>query len=139
METNRGTIMLSTLCTVIAVLLFVTGVYLLRERMRGTSSTSYVILTTTSTISLSIALLNAYAGYKNIMPPSAGIHYMVLGQQMFTLLGVTVIHWRMYKTFKLGFCNKAYACPVVDDELKPIKRDPTKPDLPIAVINAGRQ
>lgn len=108
--------------TILSLFVSVSGVYLLREKLRGKSSTSYVILSVTTTIAFSILLLNAYAlHYKAI--PLTMVHTLLYAQQLFTLLGFAIIHWRMYKTFKKGFCNKAYACAVANDSNTPLPKN----------------
>lgn len=108
--------------TILSLLVCVSGVYLLREKLRGTSSTSYIILSVTTTIAFSILMLNSYAMYKTSFPTTM-VHIMLSAQQLFTLIGFTLIHWRMYQTFKKGFCNKAYACAVADDSKTPIPKN----------------
>lgn len=97
-----------------SVLVFASGVYLLREKMRGTSSTSYIILSVTSALTLANLLFAGYAYHANLVPPSP-IHDFVLSQQLFSVFGFGLIHWRLYQTFKRGYCSEAYACPMVRD------------------------
>lgn len=108
--------------TAAALLVCISGVYLLREKLRGTSSTSYVILSVTTTLAFSILLMNAYSIHEKAFPPTL-VHLMMVGQQLFMLLGFAIIHWRMYQTFKKGFCNKAYACAVADDSHTPVPKN----------------
>jgi hypothetical protein len=108
--------------SILAIMVSCSGVYLLREKLRGKSSTSYIILSVTTTIAVSILLLNAYAIHYNSIPSST-VHLLLYSQQVFTLLGFAIIHWRMYKTFKKGFCNKAYACAVANDSKTPVPKN----------------
>ena len=108
--------------TIASIVVCVSGIFLLREKLRGKSSTSYVVLSVTTTLAFSILLMNAYEIHEKAYPPTL-VLLMMVGQQLFMLLGFAVIHWRMYQTFKKGFCNKAYACAVADDSKTPVPKN----------------
>jgi hypothetical protein len=112
--------MLLHICMVLNLVLAIIGVWLMQEKMRGKSSTSYVIISVMTTLTASNFLLDMYLVAFHISPCSDTIHAFRITQQIFLLIGASVCYWRLYKTFKLGFCHKAYACPIIDDAIQPL-------------------
>lgn len=111
--------MLLHICMVLNLILAVVGMWLMQERMRGKSSTSYVIISVMTTLTFTNFLLDLYLVAMHIYPPDA-VHAFGMSQQLFLIVGASVCYWRLYKTFKLGFCHKAYACPIIDDAIRPV-------------------
>lgn len=129
---------MSLLITLLAAVAAVSGIYLMREKLRGRSSTSYTILAVTTTISLSMFLFNLYVAVAELPPTPTVIHQWDMAQQLFSVIGFNVVHYRMWVTFKHGFCNKAYACPIADDLSKPRPIHETTINLP-ANLSGTRQ